>query len=37
LTAGASKIDSIMDAIFLLIIVAFFAVTWGFLLLCERV
>jgi hypothetical protein len=26
-----------MDAIFLLITAAFFAATWGFVLLCERV
>jgi hypothetical protein len=28
---------AIMDAVFLLITVGFFAATWGFVLLCERV
>jgi len=26
-----------MDALYLVITVAFFALTWGFVLLCERV
>jgi hypothetical protein len=29
--------DPAMDAVFLLITAAFFAASWGFVLLCERI
>jgi hypothetical protein len=29
--------DPIMDAVFIAISVAFFALTWGFVVLCEKV